>query len=66
MDWCVQFSGFLGMSAHNPYICRHAALSRLAPGFFGAQRTNEPGKKRYSANLSLICQCCIVLTHVRC
>ena len=29
-----------------------AFLKIEAPGFFGAQRTNKPGKKRYSANLS--------------
>ena len=34
MDWCVQFSGFLDMSAHDPYILSPCRIVRTGTRFF--------------------------------
>jgi len=34
MDWCVQFSGFWGMSVHNPYILPPCRTVKTGIRFF--------------------------------
>ena len=45
MDWCVQFSGFLGMSAHNPYILPPCRIVKTGTRFFWSPANQRARQK---------------------
>ena len=45
MDWCVQLSGFLGMSVHNPYILLPCRTGKTGPRFFWGPANQQARQK---------------------
>ena len=56
MDWCVQLSGFLGMSVYNPYILPPCRTVKTGAWFFWGPADQQTRQKTVQRKPLLCCE----------